>query len=102
MLSCDYWLACILSAYTCAKSCQSCLTLQCCGLWPTGCCVHGNLQARILEWIARPFSRRSVSGIEPGSSSLQAESFLSELPGKPLCIISIGVNLFKGLILWPV
>jgi len=43
-----------------------------------------------------------VPGIKPGSSTLQADSLLSELPGKPLCIISSGVNLFKGIIFWPV
>ena len=35
------------------KVAQSCPTLQ-----PHGT-VHGNLQARILEWVAVPFSRRS-------------------------------------------
>ena len=39
---------------------QSCLTLcdpRDCSL--TGSCVHGILQARILEWVAIPFFRRS-------------------------------------------
>ena len=39
---------------------QSCLTL--CGPMnysPTGSSVHGILQARILEWLASPFSRGS-------------------------------------------
>ena len=44
----------------CAKTLQSCLTL-CdpvdCG--PPGSSVHGVLQARILEWVAMPFSRGS-------------------------------------------
>ena len=38
---------------------QSCLTLRpvvCC---PPGSSVHGMLQARILEWVAIPFSRGS-------------------------------------------
>ena len=26
---------------------------------PSGCSLHGILQARILEWVATPFSRRS-------------------------------------------
>ena len=43
---------------TCAKSCQSCPTLcdsmDCC---PPGSPVHEILQARILEWVAVPFSR---------------------------------------------
>ena len=41
-----------------AKLLQSCLTL--CGpigCSPSGASVHGILQARILEWIAMPFSR---------------------------------------------
>ena len=38
-----------------AKVAQSCLTL--CD--PMDCVVHGNLQARILEWVAVPFSRGS-------------------------------------------
>ena len=46
--------------------------------------VHGILQARILEWVAIPFSRGSSDpGIEPRSPPLQADSFLSEPPGKP-------------------
>ena len=38
------------------------------------------LQARILEWIAMPFSR---AGIEPRSPALQVDSLSSEPPGKP-------------------
>ena len=26
---------------------------------PMDCCVHGNLQARVLEWVAIPFSKGS-------------------------------------------
>ena len=43
-----------------AKSLQSCLTLcnpMDCS--PPGSSVHGILQARILEWVAMPFSKRS-------------------------------------------
>ena len=40
-----------------------------------GSSVHGILQARILEWIAVPFSRGSSDlGIEPGPPALQADS----------------------------
>ena len=43
-------------AQSCPKSeSQSCLTL--CN--PMACTVHGILQARILEWVAFPFSRGS-------------------------------------------
>ena len=50
-----------------------------------GSSVHGILQARILEWVAISFSRDlSDPGIKPRSPALQADSLLSELPGKPL------------------
>ena len=45
---------------TCTKSLQSCPTL--CDVMdcsPPGSSVHGILQARILEWLAMPFSRGS-------------------------------------------
>ena len=46
--------------------------------------VHGILQARILEWVAFPFSRdRPNPGIEPRSPALQADSLSPESPGKP-------------------
>ena len=46
--------------------------------------VHGILQARILEWVAIPFSRDLPDpGIEPGSPALQANSVPSELPREP-------------------
>ena len=54
---------------------------------PPGSSVHGIFQARVLEWVAIPFSRASsrlrdqtqVSHIEVGSLP-------SEPPGKPSCI----------------
>ena len=46
---------------------QSCLTLcdsmDCC---PPGSSIHGILQARILEWVALPFSRESS---QPGNQT---------------------------------
>ena len=43
------------------------------------------LQARILEWVAIPFSRGLAhSGIKPRSPALQVDSLLSEPPGKPI------------------
>ena len=46
--------------------------------------VHGILQARILEWVAIPFSRKSSNpGIEQGSPALHADSLPAELLGKP-------------------
>ena len=66
---------------------QSCLTLR----NPMDCSapgssVHGILQARILEWVAMPFSRGSSDPrIEPVSletPALQADSLPTELSGK--------------------
>ena len=46
--------------------------------------VHGILQARILEWVAFPFSRGLPNpGIEPRSPTLQADSLPAEPQGKP-------------------
>ena len=59
---------------------QSCLTL--CN--PMECSpIHGIFQARILEWVAIPFSRRIflTQGLNP---ALQAVFFTTEPPGKPL------------------
>ena len=45
---------------------------------------QGLLQARILEWVAFPFSRGSSQpGIEPRSPALQADSLCAEPQGKP-------------------
>ena len=45
--------------------------------------VHGILQARILEWLAFPFSRGSSQpGIEPRSPVLQSDSLPVAPPGK--------------------
>ena len=46
--------------------------------------VHGILQARILEWVAIPFSGDIPNpGIEPRSPALQADALPPEPPGKP-------------------
>ena len=51
---------------------------------PLGSSVHGILQARILGWVAIPFSRTSSRlEIEPKSPALQADSLLFEPPEKP-------------------
>ena len=53
-----------------------------------GSSVHGVLQARILEWVANPFSRDLPDpGIGPGSPAMQADSLLSEPPGKPHTVV---------------
>ena len=59
-----------------------------------GSSVHGILQARILEWIAMPFSRGSSQPRDqPKSPTLQADSLLSELPGKPVVSIYTGLKM---------
>ena len=51
---------------------------------PPGSSVHGILQARILEWVAIPFSRDLPDlWIEPGSPTLWADSLPTEPPGRP-------------------
>ena len=46
--------------------------------------VHGILQARILEWVAIPFSRGSSQPRDQTQvSALQVDSLLAEPPGKP-------------------
>ena len=53
-------------------------------LWPLGYTVHGILQARILEWVAVPFSKRSPQpGIKARSPILQADSLSGEPAEKP-------------------
>ena len=66
-----------------AKLCPTLCDPMDCSL--PGSSVHGILQARILEWAVISFSRDlSDPGIKPRSPALQADSLLSELPGKPL------------------
>ena len=68
--------------------------LQSHGLSP-GSLVHGILQARILEWVAIPFSRESsqprdwtqVSCIKPRSPALKEDYLSSEPSGKPHYIL---------------
>ena len=46
--------------------------------------VHGILQARILEWVAFPFSQGFLnSEIKPRSPALLADSLPAEPQGKP-------------------
>ena len=62
------------------KVAQSCLTF--CDLMDYT--VHGILQARIVEWVAFPFSRDLPNpGIKPKSLALRADSLLAKPPGKP-------------------
>ena len=52
---------------------------------PVDYTVHGILQARILQWVAFPFSRGSSQSRDPKprSPTLQADSLPAEPPGKP-------------------
>ena len=62
------------------EAAQSCLILG----NPVAYIVDGILQARILEWVAVPFSRGSSNpGIEPRSPALQVDSLPAELPRMP-------------------
>ena len=52
---------------------------------PPGSSVHGILQARILEWVAIPFS---MGVFQPRDrTALQADSSPSEPPGRPLALM---------------
>ena len=69
------------------KVVQSCPTL--CD--PIDYTVHGVLQARILEWVAFPFSRGSSQPrVKPRSPALQADS----LPAEPQ---GLKINLTKDV-----
>ena len=72
--------------YMCVLVTQSCPTFcnhMACS--PPGSSVHGILQARILEWVPCPSPGDLPDpGIKLGSPALQADSLLSEPPGKPL------------------
>ena len=71
-------------------------------LWPHGLYrPHGVLQARILEWVAFPFSRYLPNpGIEPRSPTLQADSLPAEPQGKPIGIRGVSyLWLTEGLCL---
>ena len=51
---------------------------------PLGSCVHGILQARILEWVAISFSRGSSRPRDQTHISCLADAFFTaEPPGKP-------------------
>ena len=66
---------------------------------PPGSSVHGILQARILEWVAFPFSGDLPNpGIKPGFPALQVDSLPSEQPRKPL---TAGQERFTPLVALP-
>ena len=56
----------------------------------TGSSLHGISQARILEWVAVSFSRRSSDpGMEPPSPALAGGFFTTEPPGEPFTCIEV-------------
>ena len=61
--------------------------------------VRGILQARILEWVAFPFSRGSsqLRGIKPRSPALQADSLPAEPQGKPKNTGVGSLSLLQGI-----
>ena len=76
------------------KVAQLCLTLS----DPIDYTVHGILQARIIEWVAFPFSRGSSNpGVKPRSPALQVDSLLSEPSGKP--ILRLNMPTFTNFLL---
>ena len=79
------------------KVAQLCLTL--CD--PMDYTVHGILQARILEWVAFPFSRgTSPPRNQTGSPALQADSLPAEPPpGKPKNTGVGGLSLLQRIFL---
>ena len=71
MLRCAYLLSCI--RLFAPKDCR-----------PPGSSVHGDSPGKILEWVARSSSRGSSQPRNwTRSSRLQADSLLTEPPGKP-------------------
>ena len=73
------------SSVLCAKLLQSCPTFcdtMDCSLPASS--VHGTLQARILDWVAIPFSRGSSWSRYWTQLSCTVDSFPAEPPGKPL------------------
>ena len=75
------------------KAAQSCPTL--CD--PMDYTVHGILQARILEWVAVPFSRVSSQPRDPTQVSCSAETSPAEPPGKPKNTGVDSLSLFQGI-----
>ena len=81
-----------------AQSCPILCSLMDCSL--LGSSVHGILQARILKWVAMPSPGDLPNpGIEPRPPALQANSLLSEPPGKPKNTGVGSLSLLQGIFL---
>ena len=98
--------ACCAAAHPCPSKLLCCAvvtvtsdSLQPHGLQPARLpCPWEILQARILEWVARPSSRGSSQpGIEPWSPTIQAGSLPSEPPGKPKNTGVGSLSLLQGI-----
>ena len=78
------------------KVSQSCLTL--CD--PMDCTIHGILQARILEWVAFPFSRGSSQPRDQTQvSHIAGGFFIAEPQGKPKNTGVGSLSLLQGIFL---
>ena len=77
------------------KVAQSCLTL--CN--PMNCAIYRVLQARILEWVAVPFSRGSSRPRDRTQISRKADSLPAEPPGKPKNTGMGSLSLLQGIFL---
>ena len=65
---------------------------------PPGSSVHGTLQARVLKWVAIPFSRGSSQPRDQTQvSHIAGRFFTTELPGKPKATILQYKFFFKKL-----
>ena len=66
---------------------------------PMNYIAHGILQARILEWVAFPFSRGifPTQGSKPRFPTLQADSLPAEPPGKPTNLGVGSLSLLQGI-----
>jgi len=60
------------------------------------CTVHGNLQARTLEWVGFPSPGDLPNpGIEPGSPALQEVPYQLSYQGSPITMHGLYVNLIQ-------
>ena len=67
---------------------------------PPGSSVHGILQARLLEWVAIPFSSDLGNpGIEPGSPALKMDYLLFEPPRKSILYKYLHIYMYLSLFL---